>query len=757
MIASKIWSKVLFAACVLLIILLSIKQLREPDLWWQIRTGEWIIANGEVPKQDVFSFTHQGTPWINIKWGFEVMAAAVTGAFGADSVLLLQVVFSVLLSLVLYKTAAMYVENDTKFSLVISITFLLVLPAIEYRMIGRPEMITHFFTALFLLLLLNHQRSPNRQIYWLVPLQLLWANLHEAFGIGIVLIGLFALTDVLNFVYQKIKQKSITIEFPKVIILVLIASLAAICINPQGVKLLLRPIEIFGQVYENKFTTELLDFTSPDFWQWQVYLTYGLLLFSLVSLLVMSRMKKIADWLSSFYRQMSLGYWLVLLAFVYLSTTAFRNVVFLPIVSFPLLIISLNFWLGKITQVKTTQYIRLGLLGVFILSYLVVITNKYYELTGSRDKYGLAVPTNYNPVGAANFIQKNSLQGPCFSDYLTSSYLLWRLQPEFKTFIDLRDLDVFPSSFFNQFAEAVTLPSSFEQLDSVYRFNYIVLYRPQFPQLHFHLFNQSNFKLAYADAVACVYTRKKDTTENSALLFSSVPDNTAGRIAKIFTHFFNPFYTWTNKAKVNTNFEAASFANVVGQPNAAEQFALKAIAENQDNYKGQQLLGEVYYNKALRATTVDEKLQWLFQAQSLYQQSLLAQPDYAVAHLGLGAVYFQQENYKLALSQFDDAINYDSKNLNAHLFAAECAKFFINQKGVNNADDVKLAIGYYEKANRLNPNNPTIMMNLGVLYFKINDCEKSKKYLLPIDGFVGFQPAEQKNIATCLLQCGYTK
>lgn len=757
MTASKIWSKVLLAACVLLTLVLSMKQLREPDLWWQIRTGEWIIANGEVPKQDVFSFTHQGTPWINIKWGFEVMAAAVAGAFGAESVLLLQVVFSVLLLLVLYKTARMYVENDTKFSLVFSITFLLVLPAIEYRMVGRPEMITHFFTALFLLLLLNHQRSPNRQIYWLVPLQLLWANLHEAFGIGIVLIGLFALTDCLNFLYQKIKQKSITIEFPKVIILVLIASLAVICVNPQGVKLLLRPIEIFGQVYENKFTTELLDFTSPDFWQWQVYLTYGLLSLSLVSLMVQHRKQKVADTLRASFSQFPAAYWLVIVAFVYLSITAFRNVVFLPIVGFPLFIVTLNFWLNKWLTVSAERYFNWLLLSLFLVFYTSVISNKFYELSGSRDKYGLAIPANYNPVGAANFIQLNNLQGPCFSDYLTSSYLLWRLQTEFKTFIDLRDLDVFPSSFFNQFAEAVTLPSSFEQLDSVYRFNYIVLYRPQFPQLHFHLFNQSNFKLAYADAVACVYTRKKDSLDNSTIVFSSVPDNTAGRIAKLFTHFFNPFYTWTNKAKVNTNFEAASFANVVGQPNAAEQFALKAIAENQDKYKGQQLLGEVYYNKALRATNADEKLQWLFQAQSLYQQSLLAQPDYAVAHLGLGAVYFQQENYKLALSQFDEAIKYDSKNLNAHLFAAECAKFFINQKGANSADDVKLAIGYYEKANRLNPNNPTIMMNLGVLYFKINDCEKSKKYLLPIYGFAGFQPAEQKNIATCLSQCGYTK
>jgi hypothetical protein len=69
------------------------KQLREPDLWWQIRTGEWIIANGEVPTQDVFSLLISGTSWINIKWGFEVMAAAVAGAFGAESVLLLQASF----------------------------------------------------------------------------------------------------------------------------------------------------------------------------------------------------------------------------------------------------------------------------------------------------------------------------------------------------------------------------------------------------------------------------------------------------------------------------------------------------------------------------------------------------------------------------------------------------------------------------------------------------------------------------------------
>jgi len=751
-----IWAKILLAGSFLLTAALSIKQLREPDLWWQIRTGEWIIANGKVPTQDVFSFTYSGTPWINIKWGFEVLAAFIAGWFGAECVLLLQLFFSVLLLYTLWQTSKLFAQQSDWSDVVFPIAAMFLLPAIDYRMVGRPEMITHFFTALFLFLLLRYHRVGGRQIYILIPLQLLWANMHEAFGVGVVLVSLFTAAYWSTYAYQKYKQKSVAVELPTHLTLVLLASLGAVCINPQGIKLLLQPIEIFGQVHENKFTTELLDFTNEDFWQWQTYLTYGMLLFSLSSLVWQQKKKKLFDTIIAFHQQMPLGYWITVIAFMYLSTTAYRNLVFLPIVSFPLFFIAIQFWLSKIKKTTTFSLLRYALVGLYLLCYVAIVSNKYYELSGSRDRYGWSVPSIYNPVGAADFIQQNNLRGACFSDYLTSSYLLWRLQPEFKTFIDLRDLDIFPSSFFNQFAEAVTIPSSFEQLDSAYKFRYVVLYRPQFPQLHFYLFNESNFRLAYADAVACVYIRTADSTQPREFTFSSTPKNTQGKTAKLVTKLFNPLAN-TATSLTSGNFEAAAFANVVGQPNSAELYARKAIAEDTEKYRGQQLLGEVYYNKALRAATAEEKLNWILQAQSHYQQSLLAKPDYAVAHLGLGAVYFQQENYRLALSAFDEAIKYDDQNLNAHLFAAECAKFFINQKGMNNIDEVKLGIKYYEKANRLNPNNPTIMMNLGVLYFKINDCANTKKYLAPISSFDGFQPAEQKNIATCLSQCGYTK
>jgi hypothetical protein len=71
-------------------IALSIKGLREPDLWWQIRTGEWILEHLQVPTQDVFSYTFAGANWFNIKWLSEVLLALVSKATGPEWVFLLQ-------------------------------------------------------------------------------------------------------------------------------------------------------------------------------------------------------------------------------------------------------------------------------------------------------------------------------------------------------------------------------------------------------------------------------------------------------------------------------------------------------------------------------------------------------------------------------------------------------------------------------------------------------------------------------------------
>src|ERR1017187_10493218 len=52
------------------------------DTGWNIRTGEWIIANGWVPYRDVFSFTRPGAQWFAWEWFIEVLFANLNGLGG---------------------------------------------------------------------------------------------------------------------------------------------------------------------------------------------------------------------------------------------------------------------------------------------------------------------------------------------------------------------------------------------------------------------------------------------------------------------------------------------------------------------------------------------------------------------------------------------------------------------------------------------------------------------------------------------------
>jgi hypothetical protein len=42
--------------------------LADSDTCWHLRTGEWIMAHGQVPRQDIFSYTGAGKPWFAWEW-----------------------------------------------------------------------------------------------------------------------------------------------------------------------------------------------------------------------------------------------------------------------------------------------------------------------------------------------------------------------------------------------------------------------------------------------------------------------------------------------------------------------------------------------------------------------------------------------------------------------------------------------------------------------------------------------------------------
>ena len=44
----------------------------DPDLWWHIVVGRWILAEKAVPTQDYWNLFGYGKPWIAYSWFSEV-------------------------------------------------------------------------------------------------------------------------------------------------------------------------------------------------------------------------------------------------------------------------------------------------------------------------------------------------------------------------------------------------------------------------------------------------------------------------------------------------------------------------------------------------------------------------------------------------------------------------------------------------------------------------------------------------------------
>src|SRR5919197_4765573 len=42
----------------------------DPDIWWHLRVGQWVVEHGTVPQTDPFS--QAGRPWVAYSWLYEV-------------------------------------------------------------------------------------------------------------------------------------------------------------------------------------------------------------------------------------------------------------------------------------------------------------------------------------------------------------------------------------------------------------------------------------------------------------------------------------------------------------------------------------------------------------------------------------------------------------------------------------------------------------------------------------------------------------
>jgi hypothetical protein len=157
------------------------------DIWWHLRTGEWMLAHHAVPWVDPFSGPLAGSPWLAYSWLYELVVAKLFHGLGLAGIV------AYTGGMILAITVAMYhmvrrVQRD--FSLAVLLSFAAVF-CMGRLYTPRPWLFTILFFIVELDILMQARRTGRvRELLWLPLIFALWANVHIELVDGLLVLGL---------------------------------------------------------------------------------------------------------------------------------------------------------------------------------------------------------------------------------------------------------------------------------------------------------------------------------------------------------------------------------------------------------------------------------------------------------------------------------------------------------------------------------------------------------------------------------------
>jgi hypothetical protein len=162
--------------------------LRDPDTFWHIAVGREILASGEMVEADSFTFTFEGKPWIANQWLSECSMAIVHQWAGLDGlVLLVAGSMAFLLTWIGWRLV-----NGGVHWMMAGLLVAMVFGATAYNLHVRPNFVTICLFVPLVALLRDFERGriPAARLGWLVPLFVVWTNMHGGVlgGLGTVVV-----------------------------------------------------------------------------------------------------------------------------------------------------------------------------------------------------------------------------------------------------------------------------------------------------------------------------------------------------------------------------------------------------------------------------------------------------------------------------------------------------------------------------------------------------------------------------------------
>ena len=178
--------------------------LLDPDTYWHIATGHWILSHGEVPVTDPFSHTMHGQPWIAQEWLSAVLFARVHDALGWNGLVFVSIACGALTMAILARFLI-----DRMPTLYALIFLILTYNTLATHLLARPHILAWPLLMVWVSRLVAAAEAKTRPAWWLLGVMVLWANLHGSFILGLVIIIPLAIEAVASSPGIQRKQTAI--------------------------------------------------------------------------------------------------------------------------------------------------------------------------------------------------------------------------------------------------------------------------------------------------------------------------------------------------------------------------------------------------------------------------------------------------------------------------------------------------------------------------------------------------------------------
>ena len=453
---------------------------RDPDLWWHLKVGDWVVQHHAVPYVGIFSRTAANRPWIAYSWGYEVLLSRAYAWFGLVGLATFGILLTVAVAFVLFW---MLHRLSGRFwvawilALIGSFAFLFIL-------MPRPVFVTMILFMIVLTFLLQAQRTGRMQLLWWLPvIFVLWANIHIQFIYGLFVVGLFMGINLLQRLASSVGIEPDFIQPATLplsgLIGVLFACFAATFLGPYTYHLY-QVVATYSHSHVSYFTIqELLAF---DF---KHYTYYMLLLLTAAAFFAVGWPRKL-----DLFK---------LLLLIVASVIAFRTARDAWFVSICAAAFIADLRGGERAPTPVLKLPELAGVGAVLAILMLLIARNIGFNTRDLDR---AISREY-PVDAVNFVRQNPLPGPLYNDLDWGGFLIWYL-PQYPVVVDGRN------DLYGDELDLLTYNSS--QGESYTSDPYLneagLVLLPKEKPLAKALTIDSRFRLIYQDRISVVFAHK---------------------------------------------------------------------------------------------------------------------------------------------------------------------------------------------------------------------------------------------------------